>query len=408
MLQFKGNPEPVEVTVALPTGSNTIGKVHITDGTEDLNITAAGEAEVSLTTELPAGTQNIGDVDVATIAAGDNNIGNVDVLSVIPGVGATNLGKAEDAVHASGDVGVMPLSVRTDTLAAGAADGDYQALVTDLLSRLHVMPGDPMLEIPRGNITGISPINKFGRAIDGGQVTLTDVWDRADATPTQQIWIAPTAARIHAILSTSDEDSDTGGTVAQGDGARTIRVYGLTGWGTAEVSEDIVMDGTATGANEYKTVNSYVIIHRMKVLTKGSNVAGPNVGTITATAATDGTVTAQIVAMEGQTQMAIYGIPSTQTMYLTKYYSSAHEAGQGVNPLVMDTILKVNPEPDVERINFITKHTNGSVSTGTGVIEHTFLPYYKIAGPAIIKIQVLCSIADSDVSAGFDGIIVTT
>jgi hypothetical protein len=42
-------------------------------------------------------------------------IGDVDVLSVIPGTGATNLGKAEDAAHTSGDVGVMPLAVRNDT-----------------------------------------------------------------------------------------------------------------------------------------------------------------------------------------------------------------------------------------------------------------------------------------------------
>jgi hypothetical protein len=34
-----------------------------------LEITGAGEAEVSLTTELPAGTQNIGDVDVTNLPA---------------------------------------------------------------------------------------------------------------------------------------------------------------------------------------------------------------------------------------------------------------------------------------------------------------------------------------------------
>ncbi len=49
----------------------------------------------------------------------------VQADSVIPGVGATNLGKAEDAVHASGDVGIMPLGVRTDVPASTVADGDY-------------------------------------------------------------------------------------------------------------------------------------------------------------------------------------------------------------------------------------------------------------------------------------------
>ena len=49
--------------------------------------------------------------------------------SVVPGVGATNLGKAEDNVHASGDVGVMALAVRLDTpVTSSSASGDYEPL----------------------------------------------------------------------------------------------------------------------------------------------------------------------------------------------------------------------------------------------------------------------------------------
>lgn len=73
---------------------------------------------VVVASALPAGTNNIGDVDVLSLPAlpaGTNNIGDVDVLSVIPGTAATNLGKAEDAGHTSGDVGVMVLTVRNDT-----------------------------------------------------------------------------------------------------------------------------------------------------------------------------------------------------------------------------------------------------------------------------------------------------
>lgn len=63
---------------------------------------------------------------------------DVDVQSVIPGVGATNLGKAEDAVHASGDVGVMALAVRNDAGSAFAADGDYVPLSVDATGNLRV------------------------------------------------------------------------------------------------------------------------------------------------------------------------------------------------------------------------------------------------------------------------------
>ncbi len=52
----------------------------------------------------------------------------VQADSVIPGSGATNLGKAEDAVHNSGDIGVLALAVRRDAASPAAADGDYAAL----------------------------------------------------------------------------------------------------------------------------------------------------------------------------------------------------------------------------------------------------------------------------------------
>lgn len=64
------------------------------------------------------------------------------ISSIVPGTGATNLGKAEDAVHASGDVGVMTLSVRKDTAAAVAgADGDYQPLITNSTGHQHIAEG---------------------------------------------------------------------------------------------------------------------------------------------------------------------------------------------------------------------------------------------------------------------------
>lgn len=64
---------------------------------------------------------------------------SVQVSSNIPGTGATNLGKAEDAAHSSGDTGVLALGVRQDTLASStSADGDYAALKVSAAGRLYV------------------------------------------------------------------------------------------------------------------------------------------------------------------------------------------------------------------------------------------------------------------------------
>lgn len=61
-----------------------------------------------------------------------------DLGTITPGTAATSLGKAEDAAHTSGDVGVLALAVRSDTATATAAAGDYVSLITDANGRLYV------------------------------------------------------------------------------------------------------------------------------------------------------------------------------------------------------------------------------------------------------------------------------
>lgn len=269
----------------------------------------------------------------------------------------------------------------------------------------HVFNTDSFsLEVARGHVPGVSGVNKFGRNIEVDASVSADVWDGGHTLASGGVsltWVAPTEARVHAIVSSSDADSDTGGTKPQGNGTRTIRVYGLSSWAGREVSEDVVMDGTAP----VNTTNSYVIIHRMEVLTKGGN-ALINVGVIKATAAVDGTITAQIRIGQGQTQMAIYGVPSTQTAFFGRLYANINKAG-GASGLA-DIHLCVNPEPDVEETAFLIKHTFGLQTVGTSALT---IPYYVpkvIAGPAIFKVQVVSGNADMDVSAGFDLMLVGT
>lgn len=101
-------------------------------------MTTDRKMHVAVMDALPAGTNNLGLIDIAYIAAGTNNIGDVDVVSVVPGTGATNLGKAEDAVHSSGDTGVMALVVRQDSHSDLGADGDYVPMTVDADGGLRV------------------------------------------------------------------------------------------------------------------------------------------------------------------------------------------------------------------------------------------------------------------------------
>jgi len=279
------------------------------------------------------------------------------------------------------------------TVSVGFADADIGSAV----------PSSPsLLEIAQGKVTGHSTVNKFGRNIEIDNNVTADVWDGGHTLTSggvSLIWVAPTQARIHQIASSSNNDSDSGGDNPQSDGARTIQVAGLINWDTAEITESITLDGTTV----VSTTNSYVIIHRAFVLTKGGNASGPNVGPITMTAATDGTVTALIRAGQGETQMSIYGVPSTQVLYVGRFYGNVNKSGGAAG--LIDASLRVNPNPDVELINFLVKHTFGLQTVGTSALTINYYVPKKFEGPAIVKIQVDSGTNDMDVSAGIDAVL---
>ena len=250
------------------------------------------------------------------------------------------------------------------------------------------------VEVQRGNIAGFGAVNKFGRnsEIDAG--VIADVWDGGNTGDVSLIWVAPTQARTHTIASTSGNDTD-GGT-----GANTVRIFGLTSWDANEVSEDVTMDSGSPPV----TANSYVIIHRMRVLTFGN--AGPNVGTITATATSDGTITAQIgigPPKEGQTQMAIYGIPSTQKAYMKRLYASLNRAsGAGTSTGYIDLFLCFNPIPNSQLAGFLVKETKGLSLDGMSAFSDLYPIAKTFDGPGILKIQIASGTNNMDISAGFD------
>ena len=106
---------------------------------------------------------------ISSIAAGSNaigklaansgvDIGDVDVTSVVPGVGATNLGKARASALGATDTGVAPLAVRNDDLAdLAGADGDYTPLQVDPQGALYVNQGMAEMKRASGVAVGGAP-----------------------------------------------------------------------------------------------------------------------------------------------------------------------------------------------------------------------------------------------------------
>ena len=119
-------------TSALPSGAATEAKQDVIETT----LTAI-ETDADTIAGAVSGTEMQVDV-VASLPAGSNNIGDVDVLSVIPGVGATNLGKAIQSAQGATDTGIAALVVRNDTLAdLAGADHDYAPLQVNASGALY-------------------------------------------------------------------------------------------------------------------------------------------------------------------------------------------------------------------------------------------------------------------------------
>ena len=274
-------------------------------------------------------------------------------------------------------------AVPKDTEIATHARANDSAAIQDVWSASHYFS-----ELALGNIPGRSTVNKFGAAPDGVQSTATDIWSRANATPTQQIWLAPTAARVHAIVSSSTADTGF-----------NVRVYGLTSWDTAETSELVALNGT-TPVN---TSNSYVIIHRMKCIYTAAKTT--NAGIISATAVTDGTVTAIIEIGDGQTEMAIYGVPSTQKALLHRWSCGIDKTAAAV--VTVDFRLLVNENPNTQTVGFLRKDDMSLQSTGTNSNTRIYPIPPVYSGPCIIKVQGIGSAADIDGESGFDLELVT-
>jgi hypothetical protein len=141
---ISGSEMQVDVVAALPAGTNNIGDV-----------------DVLTLPSIPAGTNNIGDVDILTIAAGDNNIGNVDIVTLpaITGTGTfvvqvdgnalTALQKiddpviVDDAAFTPATTSVMMAGFEADETATDSVDEGDGGAARMTLDRKQIVTAQP-------------------------------------------------------------------------------------------------------------------------------------------------------------------------------------------------------------------------------------------------------------------------
>jgi len=202
-----------------------------------LQVNASG----ALYAVLSAGTAAFGKLAANTGV----DIGDVDVTSIVPLTGATNLGKAEDAAHSSGDVGVEVLTVRNDVLATlSGTDGDYSPQQVDGAGALYVNPAGGALNSASGVAAGGAPGTDNMIAAQGGGLKTRVVAMSLTATSTtvnnvfvdnvdNDLW-HNTANPLPLSL---DADGDTVPGIVLG--------FNPAGWFTTDADEAVTLNSSA-------------------------------------------------------------------------------------------------------------------------------------------------------------------
>ncbi|MCP4541593.1 MAG: hypothetical protein GY832_31055 [Chloroflexi bacterium] len=160
----------------------------------------------------------------------------------------------------------------------------------------------PGLMISRGQVDGQEISYKFGHNSDVG-TTEEVICDNGG------VYAFPVAATKLDIVSTKIEDENPGA------GAWSVKIYGQDDT-NAEISETVLLTGTVIAT----TTKDYFRVHRMVVLTGGTDAVktagGGNTGVITAKKTGSTEIYAQIQAGEGQTLMCVYTVPADKTLYI--------------------------------------------------------------------------------------------
>jgi hypothetical protein len=236
------------------------------------------------------------------------------------------------------------------------------------------------LQVARGQVDGHKALFKFGINGDVG-TSVETVWAQGGT------YAYPASATVMKISSSSADDA------AAGTGARTISIAGLDA-NYNEISETVILDGQ-TAVN---TVNSYLRISRMFVVTAGSGATAAGTiyaGTGTVTSGVPATVYGMIALNANQTQMAFWTVPAGYTLYLTGvFYTSGNTNANAW------TNFQLIQRP----LGGVFRQQSSSRVPGNGdfVVDlHTPIAFTEKTD---IEVRAVASTSPSNVSAEFEGI----
>jgi hypothetical protein len=236
------------------------------------------------------------------------------------------------------------------------------------------------LQVSRGQVDGHKTLFKFGINGDVG-TSVETVWAQGGT------YVYPASATVMKISSSSADDA------ADDTGARTISIAGLDA-NYNEISETVILNGQT----EVNTVNSYLRISRMFVVTAGSGATAAGTiyaGTGTVTSGVPAVIYGMIALNANQTQMAFWTVPAGYTLYLMGvYYSSGNSTANAW------TNFQLIQRP----LGGVFRQQSSTRMPGSGdfVLDlHTPVAFPEKTD---IEIRAVASAGASNVSAEFEGI----
>lgn len=249
----------------------------------------------------------------------------------------------------------------------------------------------PSVQIPRGDISGWSSINKFGAAIDydTGDLEVT-MWDGSeDGTAWENM--------VYDYSATADIDTMS----SNAAGTQNIEIQGL------DTNGDLVVQTVAlTGTGKATLGTSLKRIFRAKNV--GTTDLAGHVFIYPDTAITNGIPDdasknrAIIHPENNQTEMAIFTVPTGKTAYMTEFYVSTAAASRSAE---YEVRIKAKSATGV----FQLKHRLIFSDDVLPTLEHTFNPYPSFSAGTDIEmtVKILTSaITAASSIGGFDLILV--
>lgn len=197
-----------------------------------------------------------------------------------------------------------------------------------------------------------------------------------------------TIGNLVDIAGTSNITASGATLTDTGTGARIVKVTGVDA-NFAEITENVALNGATVAP----TLKSYLRINDFEVIDAGSG--GVNAGTITATAVTDATISAQIAIGKNKARQAIFSVPADRDLMLTSITI-------GVGKTTVTTIegdLLVRPFGEV----FKSEYTIPASTLGSNQTIKKFKPNLFIAAKSDIKLQTTVLVDASSVFGGFEG-----